>query len=155
LLAVTPEIPERLAGPPLGERLVELGISVLAIALQVRNSGHGQHGKNVGQVLVVENDNRRPPHRNLVRLPHLVLLAICHSDLKWNTFLDGHLNLISRHKIPNQTYPMNEAAPSAERPIAELSDAGSQAHPNRERPFCLDSSRDTSPPDVECVTAAP
>jgi hypothetical protein len=38
-----------------------LGISVFAIALQVANSGHGQHGKYVGQVLVVENDHGATP----------------------------------------------------------------------------------------------
>src|SRR5437588_12741701 len=104
--------PQRYCGV-LSIRWFDLGISVLAISPQVSNPGHGQHGKNVGQVLVVENDDRCPPNRDLIRLPHRVLLAICHSDLEWNTFLDGDLNLVSCHNLSNQICPMNEATPSA------------------------------------------
>jgi len=57
----------------------------------------------VGQILVIEYNDRGPAHGYLVSFSNSVLSAVRHLDLEWNSFLYCRLNLIACHMFYDRT----------------------------------------------------
>jgi hypothetical protein len=74
-----------------------LPVSVFPVRPKVSDSGHGQKGKNMDQILVIKHYNRGFANSSLIPLPHPVFRPIGHPDFERDALVNRGLNLIPCH----------------------------------------------------------